>query len=36
MTTIVQKLEASKAIGIGINSVPALFLIGLVSAYDVF
>jgi hypothetical protein len=36
MATIVQKLEASRAIGIGINSVPELFLIGLVGAYDVF
>ena len=36
MATLLQKLEASRAIGVGINRVPELFIIGLVSAYDVF
>jgi hypothetical protein len=36
MTAISQKLDESKAIVSGINSIPNLFLIGLVSAYDAF
>jgi len=36
MASIAQRLEESKAIGSGINSIPSLFMMGLMSAYDVF
>jgi hypothetical protein len=36
LSSVVRRLQDSTAIGSGINSIPGLFLVGLVSAYDLF
>jgi hypothetical protein len=36
ISLLIQRLKASNAVASGVNAIPGLFIIGLVSAYDVF